>query len=99
MAEGVIRPRKDGCGCSLCRASEENVGKRRCIHTLNGVSMSVHKEGNTNFVNIDGQMEDKEISLSVKATQKKVKEYIANLSNGLSKKDKENVLSALRNSQ
>ena len=97
--QGVLRPRKDGCGCSLCTASEENVGKRRCVHTLNGVSMTVHRDGNTNFVNIDGTIDDNDVSLSIKATQKKVKEYITNLSNGLSKKDKENVLNALRSQQ
>ena len=37
----VMRPLSDGSGYSECHASEENVGKRRCNHTLSSVSFSV----------------------------------------------------------
>ena len=35
---GILRPRKDG-GCSVCKASDENVGKRRCCHILDTMSV------------------------------------------------------------
>ena len=38
---GIIRPLKDGSGYSICRASDENVGRRRCKHCLEDVFASV----------------------------------------------------------
>ena len=37
----VMRELKDGSGFSACRASEENVGKRRCNHVHSSVSFNV----------------------------------------------------------
>jgi len=90
-----IRPRKDG-GCSLCNASDENVGKRRCCHILDNASISVRREKTTNFVDISGQIDNEDSTFSMKANEKTIKNFIASLSNGLSKKDRELVLSSLR---
>lgn len=91
----MIRPRKDG-GCSLCNASDENVGKRRCCHILDNASISVRREKTTNFVDISGQIDNEDSTFSMKANEKTIKSFIASLSNGLSKKDRELVLSSLR---
>lgn len=94
---GVLRARKDGTGCSLCRASDENVGKRRCNHILSNVSMTVRKEGSTNFVNIDGKMNNKNTSFSIESSTDEIKSYISSLSAGLKKKEKDAILDTLRN--
>ena len=44
----VMRNRKDG-GCSMCNASDENVGKKRCCHVLDNAAMQVRSEKGTNF--------------------------------------------------
>ena len=95
---GVIRPRKDGNGCSICRAQEKNVGKRRCCHVLSNAQFIVRQEkgSGTKFIDISGDVEDQKTSFSIKATEESIKSYISSLSNGLSKKEKENVLHALR---
>ena len=49
--EGKLRPRRDGGGCSLCYASDENVGKRRCCHVLSGPTLTVREEKGINIVN------------------------------------------------
>lgn len=92
-----IRRRKDG-GCSICKASDENVGKRRCCHVLDGMSMTVRHEKGMNFIDISGQMKKEDVQFSVKASEKNIKDYITSLSNGLSKKDKDNILDAMRKS-
>jgi hypothetical protein len=93
---GVIRNRKDGCGCSVCRAKEENVGKRRCCHVLDHAEIKVRHEKGANFIDISGQVDDNDTSFSIKATENNIKTYITSLSNGLSKKDKKNILDALK---
>jgi hypothetical protein len=92
---GVIRARKDG-GCSLCRASEANVGKKRCCHILDNAAIAVRHEKGVNFIDISGDVDNKEISFSMKASEKTIKNYIASLSDGLSKKEKEEILSVIR---
>lgn len=92
---GVIRTRKDG-GCSLCRASEENVGKKRCCHVLDNAAISVRHERGINFIDLSGKIDDKQIAFSVKATEKTIKNYIASLSDGLTQKEKEEILSIVR---
>ena len=96
MAAGVIRNKKDGSGCSLCRASEQNVGKRRCCHVLDGAQIVVRKEKHARFIDISGQVDDEETTISIKATENKIKSYITSLSSGLSKKGKEDLLNELR---
>ena len=95
MAVGVMRTRKDG-GCSICKASPNNVGKRRCNHIMDGAEIKVRKEGSTNFINISGKVDGKNTKFDIEASNEKIKDYIGNLSKGLSKKEKDNILSALR---
>lgn len=92
---GVIRTRKDG-GCSICYASDENVGKRRCCHILDNATMAVRHEKGTNFIDISGQVDEEDTTVSIKASQDKIKDYISSLSNGLTKKQKTNILNALK---
>lgn len=92
---GVIRTRRDG-GCSLCRASEQNVGKRRCCHILDNAAINVRHERGINFIDLSGEIDDKEVSFSMKATEKTIKNYIASLSNGLTKEEKEEILAIVR---
>lgn len=93
---GVIRTRKDG-GCSICRASDENVGKRRCVHVLDNAVFSVKKEKGTHFIDIDGTIDGEDSQLTMKASSEKIKSYISSLSDGLSDTEKKNILMALRN--
>ena len=93
---GKIRTLEGG-GCSLCYASDENVGKRRCKHILDGATMNVRHAKGMNFVDISGRMNDSDTQFSIKATEKDIKNYITILSKGLSKKDKETILDAMRN--
>jgi len=95
MAAGVMRTRKDG-GCSICKADPKNVGKRRCNHVMDGAEIKVRKEGSTNFINISGKVDGKNTKFDIQASDEKIKSYIGNLSKGLSKKEKNNILNALR---
>lgn len=96
--DGVLRTRKDGRGCSICYASPENVGKRRCCHIMDGANMTVKKIDGTNFVNINGKVNGENTEISIKASEEKIKTYISNLSKALTNKEKKGVLEALRNS-
>lgn len=91
----VLRTRKDG-GCSLCNASDENVGKKKCCHILDNMSIAVRKERSTNYIDISGQVDKNDVEFSVKANEKKIKNFITSLSKGLTKKDQEEILTALR---
>lgn len=92
----VIRTRKDG-GCSICNASDENVGKRRCCHILDDAIIQVKKQQGVNIIDISGTMNGKDTSISMKANEKKIKNYIASLSEGLTKEEKSEILAVLRN--
>lgn len=92
---GVIRNRKDG-GCSMCYASDQNVGKKRCCHVLDNASIKVRTEKRTKFIDISGQVDDEDTTISIKASEKKIKEYMSSLSKGLSKKEKTEILDILR---
>lgn len=95
---GIIRPLKGG-GCSECKASDQNVGKRRCNHVLDNAKMVVvdrHQRG-VKFIDISGQVDGKNVGFSVKASDEEIKSYISNLSSGLSAKDKDDILNKLRN--
>lgn len=91
----MMRTRKDG-GCSLCYASDENVGKKRCCHILDNAAMQVRHEKGMNFIDITGTTDNDNVAVSIKANQTKIKDFISSLSTGLSKKDQDNVLAALR---
>ena len=91
----VMRTRKDG-GCSLCNASDENVGKKRCCHVLDNASMEVRYEKGTNFIDISGTVDNDNVKFSMKANQTKIKSFISTLSNGLSKEEQEGILAVLR---
>ena len=95
MATGVLRTRKDG-GCSICTASPENVGKRKCCHILDNAEMKVKKAGSINYIDISGQVDGKDANFNIEASTEKIKDYISNLSKGLMKKEKTNILAALR---
>lgn len=91
----MMRTCKNG-GCSLCNATDENVGKRRCNHILDNASINVRKEKGTNFVDISGQIEGENSAVSIKANETKIRSFITSLSSGLSKKEQESILSILR---
>ena len=91
----VIRTRKDG-GCSICYASEENIGKRRCCHILDNAAIQVRHERGANFIDLSGEIEDEKVSFSMKASEKKIKSFITSLSEGLTKEEKEEILAAVR---
>lgn len=93
----VMRTRKDG-GCSLCNAQEKNVGKRRCCHILDNAAMEVRREDGINYIDITGKFDndDKDVAISVKASEGKIKTFISSLSNGLSKKEQKDILAILR---
>ena len=93
--QGVLRTRKDG-GTSICYAPEDKVGKRRCCHVMDNASIKVQKSGSTNFINISGQVNGKNTSFDIEASEDKIKHYISDLSNGLSKTEKQGILDALR---
>ena len=93
--QGVMRTRKDG-GCSICYASEDKVGKRRCCHILDNAEIKVRKSGGTNFINISGQVDGSNTKFNIEASETKIKDYISNLSKGLSKKEKDSILNTLR---
>lgn len=92
---GMMRTRKDG-GCSICYASEENVGKKRCCHVLDNAALAVRHEKGTNFIDISGTVDKKDTALSIKASEKKIKGFISALSAGLSKKDQDDIMAILR---
>ena len=92
---GVVRTRKDG-GCSVCYASEQNVGKRRCCHVLDNAAIKIRYEKGTNYIDLSGEMEDKNVSFSMKANEAKIKDFISALSEGLTKEEKEEILAIVR---
>ena len=97
MANGVIRPLKGG-GCSECKAMDQNVGKRRCHHVIDNAKMVVVKrEKGVKFIDISGQVEGKDSSFTIKAADNDIKKYISNLSSGLSKKERADILAVLQN--
>lgn len=91
----MMRTRKDG-GCSLCNASDANVGKKRCCHVLDNAAIAVRKEKGMNYIDISGKVEGNNTEFSLKANQEKIKSFMVSLSEGLSKKDQEGILSILR---
>ena len=95
MATPMMRTRKDG-GCSICTASEENVGKKNCCHILDNAAISVRHEKGINYIDITGQVDKNRAEFSIKASQAKIKSYITSLSTALSKKDQDEILAALR---
>ena len=89
--EGKLRPRRDGGGCSLCYASDENVGKRRCCHVLSGPILTVREEKGIKFVDISGKINNEPTTLSIKANKKIIKEFtntLRELTNNLSDREK-----------
>lgn len=93
---GIMRPLRDG-GCSICRASEANVGKRRCRHVLDNASMVVvNREDGINLIDISGRVDGKDAEFSIEASSKQIKDYIGSLANGLSEAEKSDILKALR---
>lgn len=95
-----LRTRKDG-GCSICYASDENVGKRRCCHVLDNAAMAVRKEKGMNFVDISGNTHNgDDTTISIKASEKKIEDFITSLyANGVPKKKRPSLLEAMRNMQ
>jgi len=96
MRQGVLRTRKDG-GTSICYAPEDKIGHRRCCHVMDNAAIKVQKAGSTNFINISGQVNGRNTSFDIEASEDKIKHYISDLSNGLSKEEKQSILDVLRN--
>lgn len=92
---GMMRTRKDG-GCSICYASDENVGKKRCCHVLDNAALAVRHEKGMNYIDISGTVNKQDANFSIKANEEKIKGFISSLSTGLSKKQQEGILSVLR---
>ena len=92
---GMMRTRKDG-GCSICYASDENVGKKRCCHVLDNAALAVRHEKGMNFIDISGTVDKHDTNFSIKANEEKIKGFISSLSTGLSKKQQDSILSVLR---
>ena len=92
---GMMRTRKDG-GCSICYASDENVGKKRCCHVLDNAALAVRHEKGMNFIDISGTVNKQDTNFSIKANEEKIKGFISSLSTGLSKKQQDSILSVLR---
>lgn len=92
---GMMRTRKDG-GCSICYASDENVGKKRCCHVLDNAALAVRHEKGMNFIDISGTVNKQDANFSIKANEEKIKGFISSLSTGLSKKQQDSILSVLR---
>lgn len=92
---GVMRTLKEG-GCSLCNATDENVGKKRCRHVLDNAAIKVRKDGSTNFVDITGTVDNESMTMSAKANETKIKDFISSLADGLSEKERNDILSVLR---
>lgn len=92
---GIMRTRKDG-GCSICYASNENVGKKRCFHVLDNAALAVRHEKGMNYIDISGTVDKQDANFSIKANEARVKGFISSLSTGLSKKQQEGILSVLR---
>ena len=95
MRQGVLRTRKDG-GTSICYAPEDKIGHRRCCHVMDNAAIKVQKAGSTNFINISGQVNGRNTSFDIEASEDKIKHYISDLSNGLSKEEKQSILDVLR---
>ena len=91
-----MRPLKNGCGCSLCRAADKNVGKRRCKHILDNASMVVRHNKGVNFIDISGMMNNEDTKISIKASETQIKGYISSLSKGLSEDIQKDILAKLR---
>ncbi len=99
MAKGVIRPLKNGQGCSECKALPQNVGKKKCCHTLEGATFAYRKDGSTKFIDISGNDADTDVSFSVKATDKALKDLgkaLSNLSADLTDKQRKSLKNQLR---
>ena len=96
MRQGVLRTRKDG-GTSICYAPEDKIGHRRCCHVMDNAAIKVQKAGSTNFINISGQVNGRNTSFDIEASEDKIKHYISDLSNGLSKEEKQSILYVIRN--
>ena len=94
--QGVIRTLKGGGGCSICKASPQNVGKRRCQHVLDGATMTVVTHQGLKTIDISGQVDGKNTTFSIAAAEQDIKKYISNLSDGLSRKEKQSILAVLR---
>lgn len=92
---GMMRTRKDG-GCSICYASDENVGKKRCCHVLDNAALAVRHEKGMNFIDISGTVNKQDANFSIKANEEKIKGFISSLSTGLNKKQQDSILSVLR---
>ena len=74
MSNCMLRTRKDG-GVSMCRASDENVGKRRCCHILDGATFKVRQEKGMKFVDIEGNLNGEGVSFSVETSDNNIKTY------------------------
>ncbi len=91
---GVLRNLKDG-GCSICYASEENVGKKKCKH-VNGGNSDVVVQNTSGFKVLDcTQMIDDE-KVSMKERKSFISNYFDSIQDLLPPEQKQELLVALR---
>lgn len=81
---GKLRPLKDGSGFSICYSSDENVGKKRCLH-----------QSGEAFVIKNNTIKDTS-EISEKEAEKNVKTKVLEISKKLTKEEKEEILTSLR---
>lgn len=95
---GKLRTLQGG-GCSMCYASDENVGKRRCKHVLDNAAMAVRKDKGMYFVDISGEMNNQNVKVSAKQSEEKIASFAAECTSKLSNlttKEKKEILNVLR---
>lgn len=94
---GVMRPLIGG-GCSICYASEENVGKKKCRHTLDGLNVKGHNIKGVQVFDISGVLDGKDtVTFKVQPTTDDIRDAIKEFSNGLTKKEKNGIYDVLSN--
>ena len=85
---GVIRPLKEG-GCSMCKASDKNVGKKKCRHIL-GSSINITEEHGIRFIDIKGedQFTKDPVAFKVQPTEEAIINFFDTCGATLTKKEK-----------
>lgn len=86
MAQGVMRPRKDG-GFSICYSPEDKVGKGRCNHVLGFASIVWNEDNDLSMIDMSGNNIDKNHIFS----------YINNIAKSLPDEKKKKLVDYFKN--
>lgn len=90
--------RKDGSGVSMCYASEENVGKRRCCHMPGSIPIHIEQEGVTSLIDMEKQFTgNKSTRDFTNVTSDDIKNYVKSIADQLKKQEKADIVEILRN--